>query len=154
MDRETREVDLLPVSPGASMAGPLCDLVEEACDLEGKAHRVIPGGRLVAVMLGNGRKQRVQVLGVEAVPTGGPGLLIATPCAPADEARFATVLRLNATLNLGAIELRSLAGRDFFVLSATIASEGLGLDALRKAIRTIAERGDRLEETLTGADLT
>lgn len=148
----TRNVDLLPVSASAGIPPAAADLLDEALDLEGQAHRVLPGGRLVRIGIGGGRHQHVQVLGVAAVPTGGPGLLLASPCAPAETARYAAMLRVNATLLLGAVELRTLGGTDFFVVSATVPVAGLTVDGLRRALRAIAERADKLEEVLTGGD--
>jgi hypothetical protein len=94
----------------------------------------------------------VQVLGVPDVPTGGPGLLIATPCAPCIPGKNAAMLRLNATLTLGAVELRTLSDGDWFVLAATVPIDSLNVVKLRAALRSIAERGDRIEETLVGVD--
>lgn len=152
MSDVTRKVDLLPVSASAGIPAAAVDLLDEALDLEGQAHRVLPGGRLVRIGIGGGRHQLVQVLGVANVPTGGPGLLLASPCAPAEAERYAAMLRVNATLSLGAVELRNLGGTDFFVLSATLAVDGLTVEALRHSLRAIAERADKLEEVLTGGD--
>ncbi len=149
---ETRPVDLLPVSQGAGIPEMVEDMLDDAIDLEGKAQQAIAGGRLVTIRLPNGRRQRVQVLGVPDVPTGGPGLLIATPCAPSIPGRTAAMLRLNATLNFGAVEMRTLSDGDWFVLSATIPIDCLTVVKLRAALRAIAERGDRIEETLVGVD--
>jgi hypothetical protein len=148
----TRKVDLLPVTASAGIPAAATDLLDEALDLEGRAARVLPGGRLVRIDLGGGRQQHVQVLGVAAVPTGGPGLLLASPCAPAELERAPAMLRLNATLQLGAVELRNVGGADFFVLAATLPVEGLTVEALRRALRFVAERADRLERSLTGGD--
>lgn len=152
MSDPTRKVDLLPVRVSEGIPSAAVDLLDEAMDLEGSAHRVLPGGRLVRIAIDGGRHQHVQVLGVAGVPTGGPGLLLASPCAPAEPDRYAAMLRVNATLALGAVELRHLAGTDFFVLSATLPVAGLTVEALRRALRAIAERADKLEEVLTGGD--
>jgi eukaryotic-like serine/threonine-protein kinase len=108
---------------------------------------------LVRIAIPGGRYQHVQVLGIATMPTGGSGLLLASPCAPADPDRYAAMLRVNATLSLGAVELRTLDGSDFFVLSASLPVTGLSVYELRQALRAIAERADKLEESLTGDDV-
>ena len=150
---DTSKFELLPVGESAGIPDEAVDLLDEAIDLEGGTTRVLPGGRLVTITLSSGRKQRVQVLGIAGMPTGGPGLLLATPCAPARADRYGAMLRLNATLHLGAVELRTLGDTDLFVLSASVAVADLTVEKLRRAMRAIAERGDRLEETLTGGDV-
>ena len=150
---DTRKFELLPVSESAGIPDEAADLLEHAVDLEGGVSRMLPGGRLVQITLSSGRKQRLQVLGIAGMPTGGPGLLLATPCAPARPDRYAAMLRLNATLHLGAVELRNLDGEDFFVLAASLAIADLDVEKLRRAMRAMAERGDRIEETLTGDDV-
>lgn len=150
---DTKKLDLLPVSESAGIPDGAADMLDHAIDLEGGLSRVLPGGRLVTITLSSGRKQRLQVLGIAGMPTGGPGLLLATPCAEARADRYAAMLRLNATLHLGAVELRNLNGEDFFVLAASLAVEDLTVEKLRRAMRAMAERGDRIEETLTGEDV-
>lgn len=149
---ETRPVDLLPISQGHGIPENVADMLDEAIDLEGRVAQDIKGGRLVQIRLASGRRQRVQVLGVPDVPTGGPGLLIATPCAPAIPGKNAAMLRLNATLTMGAVGLRTLSEGDWFVLSTTVPIDTLTVVKLRSALRFIAERGDRIEETLVGVD--
>ncbi|MCI0340415.1 MAG: hypothetical protein L0216_04575 [Planctomycetales bacterium] len=150
---ETRDVDLVPVAAAVPLSAELQETVDEALDVEGAVRRSVPGGLLVSFPLPGGRRQRIQILGAAGAPAGGELLLLATICAPAVADRFEAVLRMNGTLPVGGVAVRSLRGKDYFVLSAGLPAEGLTAARLRSVLRYLAERGDRLEEILTGQDI-
>lgn len=150
---ETRPIDLLPVAGGVGIPDDAVDAVEEGLDMPGFEVRPLTGGRLVVVTLPGGRRQAVQVLGLREIAVGGPGLLLASVAAPADPDRYDAMLRLNAALSLGAVEIRTVQDRDWFVLAATLPARGLAAATCRAAVRFIAERADRLEQMLTGSDV-
>ncbi len=150
---DTRDVDLVPVAAAVPLSAALQEVVDDALDVEGVLRRTVPGGLLVSFPLPGGRKQRIQVLGAGGAPAGGELLLLATVCAPAVADRFEAVLRMNGTLPIGGVAVRTLRGKDYFVLSAGLPAEGLTVPRLQSVLRYLAERGDRLEEILTGQDV-
>jgi len=116
--------------------------------------KVTPSGgtHFVEVDLESGRKQTVRVVMGASDFEKSPIVIVYTECAPADPRLYEFALRTNLTLHYGALALREVDGRNRLVLFDSLSREGLAPQALRKSIAFVAEKGDLLEQRLTGQD--
>ncbi|MHC4600545.1 MAG: HEAT repeat domain-containing protein [Planctomycetota bacterium] len=109
-------------------------------------------GFKITVELVDGRKQYVRVVTDRSDPDGDPLLLFFTLCCEADPERYAWALKANARLPLGALAIREVGGREQLILMETFLEDHASVDEIRKAVLTLAEKGDYIENRITGKD--
>lgn len=76
-----------------------------------------------------------------------------TPCAPATEAHYRTVLDLNGRLPYGAFSIRNIAGQPYFVMVENHPRDTIDAPEIRAAVLHLAEWADYLERQITGRDI-
>ena len=106
----------------------------------------------VDVSLPTGRRQQVLI---ETTDDGGVDRLLSLTslCAPADPSSYERVLRLNSTLRHGAISLREVEGRPYFVMTDCYPRSTIDAEEIRRSVREMATCADEIERRLTNQDL-
>lgn len=79
-------------------------------------------------------------------------LLIFSACCPADVQHYETALRLNAEICHGALAVREVDGRPYFVMINTYPRATVDPEEIRRSVLEIAMQADAFERRLTGAD--
>lgn len=80
-------------------------------------------------------------------------LLIYSVCCPSDPAYYEYALRLNSEISHGGLAIRSVNGRDHFVILDSYPRGTVDVEEIRRSVREMAKRGDAVEKLLTGHDL-
>ena len=128
------------------------DLVSAAIAGTGFALEEVKGGLCVTVELGGGRQQRVTVLGAKD-PEEVPLIVFYTECGAAEPARYEWALRKNVAVPYGAYAIRTVDGKQLFVMVQTLVREYATPGEILSCIRTLAEKGDVLERYLKTEDV-
>lgn len=128
------------------------DLVRAAA--QGTDIDVIVEGEKVScrVPLTAGRHQTVQVLPAKD-PDGEELIAFYTECGPDDPSKHKWALRKNLSIPHGRYALRKVGDENIFVMVEILPRHSAHTDDVLKAIRTLAEKGDRLEKFLREEDL-
>jgi len=114
---------------------------------------VVEGGKLSCrVRLAAGRFQTVQVLPAKD-PDGEELIAFYTECGPDDPSRYKWALRKNLSIPHGRYALRKVGEENIFVMVEILPRHSTETDDVLKTIRTLAEKGDRLEKFLREEDL-
>jgi serine/threonine-protein kinase len=127
-------------------------LLDEALgDEPNAAWRPTPAGHEVIVSLPDGRRQTVRV---EHSSHAGADrlLLIYSACCPADPGHYEAALRINAEVFHGALALREVNGRPYFVMINTYPRATVDAEEIRRSVLEIALHADDFERRLTGDD--
>lgn len=103
------------------------------------------------VSLDDGRKQTVFVETSQHAISDRL-LQIYSLCCPADERYHAHALRLNSQLAHGAVALRKVEGKDYFVTLNNYPRGTVDPDEIRRSVLELAEHADAIEHMLTGED--
>jgi serine/threonine-protein kinase len=103
------------------------------------------------VLLPDGRTQVVIVEESDAT-TAEPLVTLYSVCGPSDPQFFESALRLTPQMAHGAVGLRELDGKTFFVAQNTYPAATADVDEIRQSVYTLAFHADRLEQLLTGRD--
>ncbi len=109
-------------------------------------------GWLLTVSLPNGRSQKVSVVTTSSDRDGDQLLVMFTQCGPADPARYEWALKQNMKIPYGSLGIREIDGNKVFVMVDTQLGRTAQADEIRKSVSELAQRADRMEEALTGAD--
>lgn len=80
-------------------------------------------------------------------------LLIYSVCCPSDPAYYEYALRLNSEISHGGLAIRSVNGRDHFVILDSYPRSTVDVEEIRRSVREMAKRGDAVEKLLTGHDV-
>lgn len=109
-------------------------------------------GYTLTLQLVGGRHQKVHIAYERA--KSDPMILIYTRCGPvSDDVKLLRwVLQLNLRMPHGAIAIGRDGDQDCFVLIQTLLEATADPDEVRKAVLTVAEKGDHLEKILTDED--
>ncbi|MHC5037742.1 MAG: HEAT repeat domain-containing protein [Planctomycetota bacterium] len=102
--------------------------------------------------LPRGRSQAVRLVVDRSDPDGDPLFLLFTILGEADPKRYAWALKANSRLPYGALAIREVEGREQLILIETLLEADTTEDELRKAVLTLAEKGDLIEQRLYGQD--
>jgi hypothetical protein len=129
-------------------------LIEAA--LKGIDKKVEPreyGYRVEVPLLGD-RRQFVRIAYERSDFENDKIIIVYTVCGPITEGRFKWALQMNRKLDHGKIAIGNDAdGGECFLLMQTLIERTANIDEMRKAVLTIAEKGDRIERLLTGLDI-
>lgn len=128
-------------------------LLHEAFVHEPQVHWERIAGRFQArVIMPDGRSQLVTLEpsqhGIEERL-----LQIYSLCCPAQQQFYEQALQLNSTMPHGAIALREIDGRDYFVTLNNYPLGTVDAEEIRKSVLELAMRADAIEHHLTGEDL-
>jgi hypothetical protein len=122
--------------------------VSQQCNIP---YRKITHGYLLRVFLPGGRKQNVIVNFSGKDEQGGDLVTIGTICAPAREKEHdRSLLKMNPQMTCGAIGISPIKGEDFYVITKTYPVASFSREVAIAAIRSMAAKGDSLENDLTG----
>jgi eukaryotic-like serine/threonine-protein kinase len=80
-------------------------------------------------------------------------LLIYSICCPSDPSYYEYALRLNSEIAHGGLAIRSVNGRDHFVILDSYPRGTVDVEEIRRSVREMALRGDSVEKLLTGRDV-
>lgn len=106
----------------------------------------------VRLDLGDGRRQTVFV--EPSKHTAAERLLlIYSVCCPSDPAYYEFALRLNSEIAHGGLAIRSVAGRDHFVMLDSYPRSTVDVEEIRRSVHEMATHSDAVEKMLTGRDL-
>jgi len=106
----------------------------------------------VTVPLKHDRSQKVDVLFSLKDPDGDDLVVVYSECGPANKDYYESVLRRNVRVPYGAYGIRDVGGKPTFVMFNTTLRRTVGVEQLRKVIRSVAKRADAVEKALTGED--
>jgi serine/threonine-protein kinase len=79
-------------------------------------------------------------------------LLIYSTCCEADPGYFQDALRINAELLHGAIAIREIDGKDYFVMVDTYPRATVDPEEIRRSVLEVGFQADEVEKRLTGID--
>lgn len=129
-------------------------LIENA--LEGLDKSVEPrnyGYRVMIPLLG-GRKQYVRIAYERSDFEDDKLIVIYTRCGPARPDLFQWALELNRKLDHGKLAIgMDTDGQECFILMQNLLEHSATSEEMRKAVLSIAEKGDRIEKLLTDTDI-
>ena len=80
-------------------------------------------------------------------------LLIYSICCPSDPSYYEFALRLNSEIAHGGLAIRSVEGRDHFVMLDSYPRSTVDVEEIRRSVHEMATRSDTVEKMLTGRDL-
>ena len=80
-------------------------------------------------------------------------LLIYSICCPSDPSYYEFALRLNSEIAHGGLAIRSVEGRDHFVMLDSYPRSTVDVEEIRRSVHEMATRSDTVEKLLTGRDL-
>lgn len=106
----------------------------------------------IRVTLSDGRQQLVCVESSKHVASDRL-LLIYSVCCPSDPAYYEYALRLNSEISHGGLAIRTVNGRDHFVILDSYPRSTVDVEEIRRSVREMARRGDAVEKLLTGHDM-
>ncbi|MES2793311.1 MAG: serine/threonine-protein kinase [Planctomycetota bacterium] len=106
----------------------------------------------IRINLADGRHQKVFVEASKHVAAERL-LLIYSICCPSDPAYYEFALRLNSEIAHGGLAIRSVEGRDHFVMLDSYPRGTVDVEEIRRSVREMATRSDAVEKMLTGRDL-
>ena len=101
----------------------------------------LPGGRQQTVFIESSKHRTAERL-----------LLIYSICCPSDPAYFEYALRLNSEIAHGGLAIRSIDGRDHFVMLDSYPRATVDVEEIRRSVRELGTRSDAVEKLLTGHD--
>ena len=141
-------------------ASPELMLAETAAMLKRIAHESgyacepTGAGIRVTVPLGPDRRQRVHVTFTGRDDDGHDIISFLSVCGAFDAKHAEKLMRLNAKLTYGAFAVRTIKGRDYFVVTANQLAGTADLEEIRKLLFEVARRADGIEEKLaSGKDV-
>jgi hypothetical protein len=124
-------------------------LLEQALEKTGATWREEAANRyLVDVPLPGGRRQQVTVVFGSKDQEGSDIVLAYSLCGKARPERYEAGLRYNLRMPYGALALRDIGGKPYFVMLNTILRKALTAIELRKTVVAIGERSDRARREL------
>jgi len=126
--------------------------LERALDGTGARIEKRDYGYKVRLRLVGGRRQDVRVVFDKSDPEGDAILLVFTVCGPAEPRHFRWALKANVRTTYGSMALWKRGGEEQFVLIETLLEADTTEDELRKVILTLAEKGDKIEASLSETD--
>lgn len=143
-----------PAGPPAEGASPSArrSFVEEAVGDAAAEIRERGYGVRVELDLPKGRRQVVRVVYGRSDPDGDPLITVYTVCGKADPNRYHWALRANTGLPFGALAVREVDGVEHLVLLENLLEADTTVRELRKAVFTLAEKGDLIESHLSRTD--
>lgn len=106
----------------------------------------------IQITLPDGRQQAVFVESSKHVASERL-LLIYSICCPSDPAYYEYALRLNSEIAHGGLAIRSINGRDHFVILDSYPRGTVDVEEIRRSTLEMASRGDSVEKLLTGCDV-
>jgi len=112
--------------------------------VEGKRY----GFKLMVPLL-DGRKQFVRVGYEQSDFEADKVIVIFSPCGKAEPSRFKWALELNHGLSYGKLGIVGGPNGDEFVMSATLLEATADPAELRKAVLSVAEKADKVEQQIT-----
>jgi hypothetical protein len=107
-----------------------------------------PGRYVVSLPLAGGATQHVAVVFGGTDHEGSEIVIIFSHCGEARREYYETALRLNLRMPYGALALRDVGGKPYFVMFNKILRQALTPIELRKSIFTVGERAYRVEREL------
>jgi len=108
-----------------------------------------PGRYVVSVPLASGAARQVAVVFGGTDHQGSEIVIVFSHCGEARREYYETALRLNLRMPYGALALRDVGGKPYFVMFNKILRQALTPVELRKSIFTVGERADRVERELS-----
>lgn len=138
--------------PAAEETVPLAEIVQ--ADIAGPNVEILEteGGYELVVAMESGRSQRLYVTEGRDETRGVDLIQVFTVCGPAHTGAFKWALEANSKLTHGAIALRTVSGREMFVVADSYPAAMVRREQVRDAVFAIAEVGDVIEKGLTRAD--
>ena len=107
-------------------------------------------GFRVTVSLGGDRKQRVHVTFNGRDDDGHDIISFISICGEYDSKHTEGLMRANAKMLYGAFAVRTIKGKDYFVVTANQLAETADLQEIRKILFEVARRADGVEERIGG----
>lgn len=108
------------------------------------------GRYVIELPVGKRRTRQVTVVFGGEDHEHSPIVIVYANCGEASPEHYETVLRNNLRMPYGAVALRDIGGKPYFVMFNTILREALGPTELRKSIVSVGERAERVERQLSG----
>ena len=111
-------------------------------------------GYRVVVPVGKDRTQKVHVLFNGHDDDGHDIVSFISICAEATERHAMSLLRLNNKLTYGAFAVKTIQGKEYFVVTANQLAETADVEEIGKQLFEVAKRADTVENLLTsGKDI-
>jgi hypothetical protein len=128
------------------------ELLRRIVEESGYEHSSARAGWKVTVPLAQERRQVVYVMFNGKDDDGKDIVSFLSVCGDADEGRAMDLLRFNTTPSHGAFGLKTIRGRDYFVVTANQLADTADPDELRSILLHVARRADSVEEQLRRGD--
>lgn len=148
---------------GIEAAQLLCAVMGQSRDLESLLHEAFNGASDVAwqredggrysidLDLPDGRRQKLY-LEPSSHRSADRLLLIYSTCCEMDPGYFEDALRINAELLHGAIAIRDIDGKEYFVMVDTYPRATVDPEEIRRSVLEVGFQADEVEKRLTGGD--
>ena len=125
-------------------------LLERVVGRSGYEFKRTTAGYRVVVPLGDDRRQRVHVLFNGRDDDGHDIISFLSICGPADEVHAMNLLRFNGKLTYGSFAVRTIRGREYFVVTANQLAVTADAEEIAKQLFEVARRADAVEAKLSG----
>lgn len=107
-------------------------------------------GYRVTISLGGDRKQRVHVTFNGRDEDGHDIISFLSVCGEFDPKHAENLLRVNNKMLFGAFAIRTIKGKDYYVVTANQLAHTADLDEIKKTLFEVARRADGVEERIGG----
>lgn len=107
-----------------------------------------PGRFIVSLPVSGAQTQQVAIVFGQTDHEGAPIVIIFADCGEAQPEHYERALRRNLRMPYGAIALRDVGGKPYFVMFNTILRHALSPIELRKSIFAIGERAARIHRQI------
>ncbi len=125
-------------------------LLKRVAHESGFDHKETAAGHRITVSLGGDRKQRVHVTFNGHDDEGHDIISFLSICGEFDAKHVESLMRANAKLLYGAFAVRTIKGKDYFVMTSNQLAETADLQEIRKILFEVARRADGVEERISG----
>ena len=129
------------------------EIVRQIAEDSSAKYKETRSGFLLRVAVGKDRTQRVRLKFDSVDEEGSPIIQILSIIGPASQKHYRWALKLNPTFSYGAIGLVKIDGKELLAAIDTFLEENVEIEALKKSVRTLAEKADELERKLIQKDL-
>ncbi len=129
------------------------EIVRQIAEDSSARYKETCSGFLLRVAVGKDRTQRVRLKFDSVDEEGSPIIQILSIIGPASQKHYRWALKLNPTFSYGAIGLVKIDGKELLAAIDTFLEENVEIEALKKSVRTLAEKADELERKLIRKDL-
>lgn len=150
VEPDATAADLTPNPSPEVMRAETEALLKRVAHESGEKCETTQAGIRVTVSLGGDRRQRVHVTFNGRDDDGHDIISFLSICGEYDAKHTEKLMRMNAKMPYGAFAVRTIKGKEYFVVTANQIASTADIAEVRKLLFEVARRADGIEEKLSG----